>query len=263
MANIADRHPRRDHPKLNIPWISHPRQTLNFGQLDSDYTQDALTLQLANQVNLPTAVYETISSLVTIDLGITLETFIRIWRTIMLKRAQDVAEELSGARTNNYLRFTRSIPLPGPLYDLIDGLGIYDSKIRGVTYFVNPPERPAAQAPNYWTYNVAAMQQWIREMRRIGTQYVVKDYPDKTTIHNRPLVLTTFNDTNHNETRLIYGYTNEPTKNDALIRFVNDDLFDQHEYVTFANSHTRLSRKTDISAVRADYVASYDLESNS
>lgn len=57
------------------------------------------------------------------DLPITGENFIRMWKTLILKRVQDVYEKEKHVRSDHYVRLDRSILTPAPLTDLLYALG--------------------------------------------------------------------------------------------------------------------------------------------
>ncbi|KAL1447175.1 hypothetical protein WDU94_015608, partial [Cyamophila willieti] len=67
------------------------------------------------QVLLPTAVYR---QLTTVELDINEDNFIRMWKTLLLKRAQDVHERAKHVRPANHIRLSSQIICPAPLADL-------------------------------------------------------------------------------------------------------------------------------------------------
>lgn len=81
---------------------------LNFGRLDSDYTIVDHAVNINGQDSLPGMVHDQMSQLTTIDLQIDRPSFIRIWKTLILKRLQDVFEQEKRVRAQHFVRLARN-----------------------------------------------------------------------------------------------------------------------------------------------------------
>ena len=57
------------------------------------------------------------------DHPITQANFQRMWKTLILKRAQDVYEKEKHVRATNFVRIDRSMIMPSPLSDLLYSIG--------------------------------------------------------------------------------------------------------------------------------------------
>ena len=74
-------------------------------------------------------------------LPITLKQFIRMWRTLILKRVQDVIEKQLLARPDHFVRLSRNIMLPAPCADLLYSLRQFHSNANGLIYNISQPAR--------------------------------------------------------------------------------------------------------------------------
>lgn len=105
---------------------------MNFGRLDSDYTIVDHAVNINGQDTLPGMTYDQQSELTTIDLPIDRLMFIRVWKTLILKRLQDVFEQEKRVRAQHFVRLARNQLLPAPLADLLYALGSFHSPATGV-----------------------------------------------------------------------------------------------------------------------------------
>lgn len=254
--------PRPANPRqagLNIPALNIAANQLAFGRLDSDYTVVELTAQIENQDDMATATFNAIQSVLSIDMTLTQAQFTRMWKTILLKRLQDIYEAEKFARHTNFVRLGRQLPLPAPLADLCHTLGYHHSAADGHMYHVVPPAQP--NEPEDWrTVHHATLALYVREMQRVSIEYTMKEFPAPNQCADRPLLLTTRNEANNQV--IIKSWTNEPKPVDAYIRAVNPDLFDAHAYITHANASLTMTQQLDITTIRAQYAGSYIIDSN-
>lgn len=246
--------------RLQIPAMNHPANQLAFGRLDCDFQVVDLIAQVENQDDLARATYQQILATLTIDLTMTEAQFIRMWKTIYLKRLQDVFEAEKHIRHANFIRIGRQIPLPAPLADLCHATGHFNSAATGHHYHVNPPAAPAAPEP--WRQvnnNLVAL--WTRELQRCAPNYQMKEFPAPNQCADRPLMLTT--QFVENDFSIVKAWTNEPKPTDGYIRTVNNDLYDRHAYINYDNSSLNMTQRVHVPSVRAQYAGSYVLDSNS
>lgn len=261
-APPAPRQPAQRQPAYanRIPAMQNAANLIAFGRLDSDYQVVDLTAQVENQNALATAVYRQIESIVSIDLTITLAQFIRMWKTLYLKRLQDVFEAEKHQRHANFVRVGRQVPLPGPLADLMHAVGFHHSHADGHMYHVVPPAAPAQ--PEAWrAIDQGILNLWTRELSRASPLYTIKEFPAMNQCADRPLCLTLKHEVNN--LAHIKAWTNEPAPTDAYIRAVNDDLFAAHAFINFDNASLTMTHQLDVTTLRAQYAGSYVINANS
>lgn len=192
--------------------------------------------------------------LTSVDLPLTQEQFTQMWRTVLLKRVQDVIEKQRLARPAHFVRLGRNIELPAPLADLLYSIGRFHSNTNGVIYDIAQPAR-ADPPPPFWDVNPNIVTAWQQSMARMRNAYTMREYPSPNEFDKCPLGLTVIQDVGN--LRSVRSYTNETSMNDALIRFVNDDLFDTPAHMTFANCHLRVVEGLERTSVMSHYVAGY------
>lgn len=232
---------------------------ISFGRLDSDAFVLDRVLQIATQDTLSERVFRQMEQLSHVDLPITLDDFQRMWKTLILKRVQDVYEREKMIRADHYIRLSRNIPIPAPLGDLLYSIGQLRSAVDGVIYHTIPPARAAAP-PNWWTVDIPIVQNWSLLAGRMHEQYMFREFPPITDYDNKPMLLTSMQD--HNGFRSVKAFTNEVKPNDAYVRFMNDELYAVDARVNFNSSHLRIVEALEPTSTRGVYVASYALRSN-
>lgn len=240
--------------RLEIRALNNPHASLQFGRMDSDYRVVDFTAQIENQNSLSAATYQAISSATSINLDITEAQFIQMWKTILLKRIQDIYESAKYSRPVGFVRLGRQLPIPGPLADLLHSIGHFHSNANGFNYHVIPPAAPVA--PEAWRQvdaNILAL--WNREMNRVAPLYTMKEFPAMNQCGERPLCLT-LRQVQEN-VGIIKAWTNEPKPTDAFIRMANDDLFDAHAHITFENCSLTMTGSVYVPGFVQNYAGSY------
>lgn len=256
LAQSSTTAPRPPPTGLNLPYLT-PQRSLTLSRGDPDYFVVDVPLQVAPQTLLPTAVHRQLSQLTAVDLEINEENFIRMWRTLLLKRTQDVHERTKHVRSANHIRLTSQITSPAPLADLAYSLGSYFRAPTGVNYHLTPPQ--AAAPEPFWAVDNQIVAQWIRTCKRFQKLYVMREFPLASDFENKPLVLTTSN--------VQAGFVTVKTKinttemSDGLISAVNDPLFPNNHF-PFNNSHITLLHSKNQAVLVADYTGSYVLDAN-
>lgn len=252
---------RSSQAMLAIPALNNQFAAATFGRMESDYNIQDHTLLIDNQDTLSGQVYDQLVILATTQQPIAREAFIRMWKTLILKRTQDVYEQEKSLRPPNYINLHRSILLPGPLADLLYSLGQFHSNATGHLHHIVPPQRHIHHPHNWWIIDEDIIQQWHQLTYRNKNLYQMKDFPLPKQCENCPLMLTTRRD--RNLFSLIKAWTNEPTPTDSIIRMMNDDLFAAHPYITYDNCAYSVTQRLHIQGVLSDYVGSYVIASNS
>jgi len=230
-----------------------PHLLLDFGATRSDYTRVDMTLVVAGQDTVSAAVWQQLRHLETRDIGITQAVFTKLWKTFMLKRAQDLFQSEKNRRAENFVRFYTNLPVPKPLYDLLCALGQCYDNTNGVTYDVIPPAR-TQQAPQDWyTLTAADLNTWIQEMRRYERVYEMCEFPQRSDFEGRALQRLSYDDTN--SLRQIKARTTIVRPSDALITLMHDQLFEPTP--DFAGCHIICTDQLHRPSVIASYVSSF------
>lgn len=225
---------------------------MSFGRLDSDYHTLARVINIEGQQSIPGIVHDQLSQLTTVDLPITRANYIRMWKTLILKRVQDVIERQRLVRPEHYVRLARTIQLPAPLADLLYSLGQFHSRQNGIVYQVAQPARPDPPE-TWWAIDHNIVQQWIQTHARFQHCYVMREFPSQTDWEHKSMIVTAIND--DGEMRSVKSLTAEPTINDAFVRFVSDDIYGAE--IPYADCHLRIVEGLDRGTIRYEYVRSY------
>lgn len=250
-------HLQRQH-QIPIPPIGEQnpdhqaRIILDFGRLDSDYHIQDIAVQISIQDSLPTVTYQQLVQLTTMDLPITLAQFVRMWKTLILKRVQDVYENEKRVRSEHYIRLHRNILVPATLGDLLYQIGAFHSPSNGIVYHLTPPLRPA-NPPSWWIIDDNILAGWIQLTIRFRDIFTMKEFPSPADYEGRAMLMTTITD--EGDTRRIKSLTNDPRPVDAFIRFMNDELYDPVPVA--ANAHLVITECLNLASIRASYVGKY------
>lgn len=140
---------------------------MRFGRLDSDYFILNRVLAIDNQDTVPGMVYDQMQQLVSVDLLLTRAQYIRVNKTLLLKRVQDVYEKEKSVRPDHYIRIARNIRMLAPLAETLSAIGAYHSNADDVLYHVVQPDLPA-QPPEWWNVDPALIVLWNQMMGRMA-----------------------------------------------------------------------------------------------
>jgi hypothetical protein len=240
---------------LSIPFLT-PTRTITLGRADSDYHIQDVVMSIAGQTTLPGLVHAQLTQLVDTELEVNLEAFTRMWRTLLLKRAQDVYEKEKYRRANHFVRLGPQMLVPAPLGDLVYSIGQFHNVAEGVVYDTNPPAQ-AAQPEDWWTVDANIANAWIRTMRRMQRKYVMREMPLASEYQSKPLMLCTGQDANGIKTVKAKYSSVEPT--DGLITLVNDALYNPPAHA-FAACHVTIVDAKPWQTIAGQYVGSYVLQ---
>lgn len=224
-----------------------------FGRMDNDYQIVEHNARIANQNTLSGEVYDQILKMCTFPLPITRANFIRMWKTLILKRIQDIYECEKKQRPDNFVRLVRTIMMPAPLADLLFSIGSFTSTHTGKEHQIVPPPRPAQPEP-FWNTDQAVLDNWNQFINRTQRYYQMKEYPSQREVDSRPLILTYVN-TNAAGLTQVKAVTNEPKLQDAFIRAMNDDLLTPHNDYNFQSCALVMTPPLRMSTIRGKYIA--------
>lgn len=231
-----------------------------FGRRDNVYLTYDYAVQIDGQNTVSGATFDQMEQLVNAALPITRVNFIRMWKSLILKRSQDIFEKEKHHRSPHFVRLDRSIVMPAPLSDLLYSMGSFVSNARGIQIHMTPPAQPPQPQP-WWNIDNDILRDWSLLCHRMQKQYLMREMPSPGDFDGRPLALLIPED--FNNLRAVYSYTNEPTPTDALITFVNDNLFIPANSIDVAHCSYLVVDRIHRTSTIGRYVGSYVLESNS
>lgn len=242
---------------LSIPILSG-HLLLDFGRLDSTHRIHNLRISIANQETIASYTYQQMEQLSAVALVIEMNDFIRLWKTLILKRVQDVYKQEKHRRAPDFIRLMRNLPIPAPLADLLYCLGQKRSSAVGtILDMVLPPK--VTPASDWWTLDETILDHWCLTNSRMSTLYQIKEFPAPSEFQDRTIGFTAIQDVG--ELRFVKSHTNEPSVTDGFIRFVNDDLF-QNPYL-YVTCDLRIVEALERHSIAGNYVGSYELQTNS
>lgn len=224
-------------------------EALIFGRMDSDFTIVDVTLMINNQDTLSGLTYDQLESLTTTALPINRVNFIRMWKTILLKRVMDVFEGEKHRRAEHFVRLNRNLILPAPLADTIYSIGAYTSYANGTVYHFVPPARAADPEP-WWTLDTTIFNAWNLTLNRLQHLFIMKTYPPLSEWDTRPLILTVLQV--NGQYRRVKAVTNDPQPSDALITMLNDQLF--QPVIPIADCHLNMCEYYHTDGIRTTYL---------
>lgn len=247
---------QRQHP-INQPQMPYLQGTglIEFGRMDSTYLRLDLVLEVAEQTNLIGAVWDQLYQLTPAEPPINREDWIRVCRTLILKRVQDTYEVARGLRAPNFIHVSRTTLVPAPLGDLLYAIGSFHSRSNGAIIDMIPPERDADNPAPWWQVENDMYFNYCLFCARMQNKYIFYEFPKPHDYEGRTICLTTIHD--ENGLRTVRAKTNEPTPSDALIRHVNDDLFRANNWLLYDSCFLLASEQKDVLSVRANYIRSY------
>lgn len=251
----------QDPPRANNPIaaLNNPRMMTLFNRMDRDGLVVEHVANIDNQTTLSGEVYDLLQRISSVTLPITRANFIRVWKTLILKRVQDIYENQYMQRPDNYVRINRQITVPAPLADLLHTLGSFYSAHTGRHHYLAPP-KVGAKKEDFWTVENQSLRDWELLTRYMDRNYTMREFPSQRETTDRAIVLTFPQVTG--QYKRIKALTNEPRLADAFIRLVNDDLFAAHDRFTIANCALNMTMDLQTSNVRGRYVAAYALRND-
>lgn len=246
---------------LLTAFIKTPHVDALFGRAVVDYTVVDHTARIANQTTIPAMVYDTLTELSPLTPPLTKAEFTRMWRTLILRRTQDVYDNEKCSRPNDYVKIGRTIKLPAPLADLLYSLGHFDSVATGHRHHLVPPAKGATPA-DWWTKDDSIISKWSTFCDRMQTFYQMREYPAVSTAVDKPMMLCTRSDQTvprpQGEVN-VNACTNEPNPAEALVFALHDPVFDVDPHFCHANTALTMTPNLYLINLQMQYVESYIL----
>lgn len=255
-APAAAQPPPRPNPappqRLNNNVQLAPLELGMFGRLDSDYHVVDHTININVQDFLPRATWRQLHQMTFVDPPITEDDFVRMWKTLMLKRVTDVYEQEKHQRADQFIRLSRNLTIPAPLADLLYSLGSYFDPIEGVFHHIIPPPAPARPEP-WRVVDANILQNWTTYINRMSPAFTMKEFPALSQYEGAPLIHCVIEDGNN--LRTIKARYKGPAPADAYVRFLNDELFGDPYQA--ADCHYTMTEPMNRTAVTYEYMRKY------
>uniref|UniRef100_A0A1Q3EWI1 Uncharacterized protein n=1 Tax=Culex tarsalis TaxID=7177 RepID=A0A1Q3EWI1_CULTA len=189
-------------------------------------------VSIDNQNSLAKATWHVWSATYQRELPIGEDAFVRMWKTLILRHLQDVFERYSSCTADHLVPIHGTMPVPTPLADLLNALGMYEDPSTGMRHRVAAPSPPAELSPDsWWKLDGQIVRDWVlantaiqqcslglvqqHEFGLMGAKFV-----------KRPLMLTAREGDDETGNVTIRAKAAGPRPEDALVRANNDELFE-------------------------------------
>lgn len=184
------------------------------------------------------------------------EEFLRVTRTIILKRLQDIEEYETGQQPQNALRLARVLDVPRPIGELLYALGPYYCDLNGKQYQILPVARPAENIPDWFTVDVNLLTTYRLYIDMCRDRYSMVTYPRMTEMLGQPLMLTAKHEADDLGT--VRAYLNCAQPSDGFLRFVHEEFFVEPPFA-YNDCDLAMTQTLFITDVVNAYVRSYIL----
>lgn len=234
---------------------------IQYGILESDYARQDVIVQIGPIERVLTSTYQVMQSITQRDFDITTQDdFIRMSRTIVLKRVQDCYEHAKRQRPANFIRMIRTFSMPAPIADLCYQLGNYYSPILGLKYDLIPPVRPDQQIPPWWNIDQEVLANYFRLVDQMSHLYTMKEYPSFRECEGTGIMLTSSREANNSVS--VKAFTNEPKMTDGFSRAIHETGLLPNPAALYDTCHLNMMFPTNIAGIVNTYIGSYVLHSN-
>lgn len=202
-----------------------PDMTLQFGRLNSTRRRVIVIVDpsLLERVldEMYTAMTATLNGFAVPF--ITRENFIRMCRTLIAKRLQDIMEWQNGIRPANLIQIVRVIDVPQPLAELLYSFGPYFCQLNGKQYYYGLIPRPDVHPPNWWQLDPVIVSNYRYFIDQCRTRYMISPFPKMSDMIGQPIMLTARHE-DHNMSQ-VRAYLNCATPADGFLRFVHEEFY--------------------------------------
>lgn len=238
-----------------VPLLNSPELKLQFGRMMT--RRRVVTLHI-NPGAITRVVNRTYQSMVrtlggVMDAPITQVNFLRITRTLMLKRVQDIVEASTGVRPDQPIRIARTMPLPQPIGELFYAIGTYYCQWNGIKYEITS-SAPLVPPEDWRTLEPAQLANYRNFMEMTVDRYRQCPFPKLTDVIGQPLMMCVKDEVNNQCQIKSPGPI--PTPADAFIKFVNEEFITD---MPFAGNNCEyiLTDRLYVDDVVSMYVNSY------
>jgi len=268
-AREADSHPKSTPPtsakdtsrdKFSIPGCQSTRPpllpcfALDFFTPDADHAVRTIIVDPGKLDDFVKAIYLQLEQLCNIRIPISRNDYVRMMKTFILKRVQDIHEKCFIQRAPSFVRIYRNVILPKPIYDLACALGRGFNTHDGFHYYMTPIDKPHTKAPSYWTVDETILANYIKFSRRMANVYQHVEFPSSNDFDGRAIGCTRIEAANGRAK--VVSTTPAPTPADGLLRMMNPDDFLAGEVPDVGECTYRLCDEMLLSTVRCAYIGS-------
>lgn len=205
--------------------LTNSKLKLQFGRFRSGWTRIDLQINIDAIERVAGSVRVMEFSLGGILVApITRANFIRVTKTLILRRLQDVVESFTCQRSPQTINIGRGTSVPEPIGELLYALGNYYCDWNGIQYALSEPPPPVANPPAFYTVDAAILSGFIT-FCRLATHYKMVPFPKMSDTIVLPLMLLTKNE--HYQVGQVRSMSMIPTQPDCYLRFVHEELFVQ------------------------------------
>lgn len=204
--------------------LNLPELRLQFGRLNSRRARVNLTVNPGLLTRVYTAEYHAAVSCLAgmIIPEINVDDYVRISRTFLLKRLQDVVEYQSGIRPPGALQLARGFDVLRPSAELLYALGPYFCDLDGKQY--NLAIHPAGAVPENWrAIDNAILQNYRLLIDQVRNRYTLAPFPKMSEMQGHPLHFTVGQEEEQHKT--VRSINNLPQPSDAFLRFVHEEFY--------------------------------------
>lgn len=253
--------------KFSIPGSQDTRPpllpcfTLDFFSPRSLHPTKTITVNPHYLTNFVGRIYDQQEQLCHNALPIERGHYIRMIKTLVLKRVQDVHEKCFNARAPHFVRLYRNIIVPKPIYDLMCAIGRGFNVHDGYHYYMSPVAQPNANPPNWWAIDHDILTNYQQFSRRMSPLYMHVEFPSTNDYDGRFIGCTRLQE-DHGRTSVLAS-TPAPTPADGLLRIMNPDGFFGGDVPAVETCSYRLCDETVVAPVMNAFIGSAVLASNS
>lgn len=205
--------------------LTIPDMTLQFGRLNSTRRRVTVTVDPGKLSRVINSTYDAMEVTIA-GLGvptITKEAFLRITRTLLVKRLQDILEFQNGVRPTGALQLARVIDLPQPIAELLYNLGPYYCQLNGKQYYYDLVPKPNTDVPDWWTVDTSLLGKYRLFIDQCRDRYMILSFPRMSDMTGSPLMLTAREEATDMTT--VRAYLNCAQPSDGFLRFVHEEFF--------------------------------------
>lgn len=189
-------------------------------------------VSIDNQNSLAKATWQFWSATYQRELPIGEDAFVRMWKTLILRHLQDIFERWSPCTADSPVPIYGTMPVPTPLADLLNALGIYEDRSTGMRHRVAAPTPPEELAPDsWWKLDGQVVRDWVltntaMQQFSLGLVQQHEFGQGQAKFIDRPLMLTARQCDDEVGTVTIKARAAGPRPEDALVRANSDELFE-------------------------------------
>lgn len=155
--------------------------------------------------------------------AISRDDFIRVSRTMILKRLQNVYEGVTSIRPPHFIQMSLGITVPQPIGELLYALGPYRcTQLYGYYIFISSAQ-PVENIPDWRTFGQRNLTNYIVYCSRVKERYMQVAFPKQSHLHGRPLAICYKQE--FNRLGRVKLFSDVVTPADVCLRFVHEEFY--------------------------------------